>query len=110
MNSLNQRKMHNMYLVIDNASIYHAGKPEKYVHSHGYKYVYLRPYSPFLSSIKECLTKMNEVFRYKRLTEEDPLDKRIIHATYEINMSDLQNWVKYSIQFFFLCLQEVKKL
>jgi hypothetical protein len=64
----------------------------------------------FLSSIKECLTKVNEVFRYKRLTEEDPLDKRIIHATYEINMSDLQNWVKYSIQFFFLCLEEVKKL
>lgn len=46
-------EMKGHYLVIDNASIHSSKDIGKYIHSRGYRYVYLPPYSPKPNPIEQ---------------------------------------------------------
>ncbi|EIE82108.1 hypothetical protein RO3G_06813 [Rhizopus delemar RA 99-880] len=46
-------EMKGHYLVMDNAPIHSSTDIGKYIHSRGYRYVYLPPYSPELNPIEQ---------------------------------------------------------
>ncbi|KAI7848097.1 hypothetical protein BDC45DRAFT_490963 [Circinella umbellata] len=73
------------------------------IEDHGYKCVYLLPYSPFLNPIQEFWSKVEAVVRRDGLTEDDNLSSRITKSSLTVTAEDCQGWIRHAIQFFDRC-------
>lgn len=102
---LNKHGMHNMYIVMDNASIHKTQAVlDAIIKNHGHTALFLPPYSPFLNPIEECWAKIKAEVRKTPLKGKENLALRIQEAAQTVTAKDCQGWVRHSQMFFGKCL------
>lgn len=61
----------------------------------------LPPYSPFLSPIEECFSKLKTLVKRKPgLKGSAQLIEHIKQSTYEVSEQNCKGWIDHSVQFF----------
>ncbi|GAN11709.1 conserved hypothetical protein [Mucor ambiguus] len=68
------------HYVVDNAPIHSSVDIEKYIHSRGYRYVYLPPYSPELNPIEKFWSVIRSKVKQSKFLEKELLMTRISEA------------------------------
>ena len=84
---------------MDNAPIHTSTDIRKIIEDHGYKCVYLPPYSPFLNPIEEFWSKVKAGVRRDGLIKDDNLNGRITESSLAVTPKDCQGWIRHAIQF-----------
>jgi transposase len=79
-------------VVMDNLPVHHAAKVQSLMASVGAKVKFLPPYSPDLSPIELCWSKIKEILRSKSARTVDALDAAITTAINEITEENALNW------------------
>ncbi|KAG1438143.1 hypothetical protein G6F56_012772 [Rhizopus delemar] len=110
MDVLDQNDMKGRFLLMDNAPIYRSPEVQNLIFSRGYRFIYLPPYSPFLSPIEEMWPKIKFGVRRNDLTDKDMLMPRIVEASREVTVADCEGWIRHAQSFFDRCLNMEHKL
>ena len=88
-------------VVMDNLPWHKVNGIEEAILSRGARLLYLPPYSPDLSPIEECWSKVKTWLRKMEARTADALYDAIEHAFKQITKSDLAGWFQhcgYAIQ------------
>ncbi|CDH60001.1 hypothetical protein RO3G_03680 [Lichtheimia corymbifera JMRC:FSU:9682] len=101
---LNKHGLHNMYIVMDNASIHKTKQVLDAIRKHNHVPLFLPPYSPFLNPIEECWAKIKKQVRKTPLSSNDSLATRIQVAAKTVNAKDCRGWIRHSEKYFNSCL------
>ncbi|KAG1163202.1 hypothetical protein G6F37_001443 [Rhizopus arrhizus] len=88
--------MKGHYLVMDNAPIHTLVDIAKYVKSHGYRCVYLPPYSPELNPIEQFWSVAKSKVKRNKLLGTETLMTRISEASNSLRLSDFKGFVWHS--------------
>jgi transposase len=79
-------------VVMDNLPVHYASKVEALIESVGAKVKFLPPYSPDLSPIELCWSKIKEILRSAKARTENALNVAITNAIKTISSDDAINW------------------
>jgi transposase len=79
-------------VVMDNLPVHCAGKVEALIESVGAKVKFLPPYSPDLSPIELCWSKLKDILRSAKARTLDALNEAITNAINAISEDDAINW------------------
>lgn len=82
-------------VVMDNLPVHYAGKVKAVIESVGAKVKFLPPYSPDLSPIELCWSKIKEILRSAKARTENALNVAITDAINAINEDDAINWFNH---------------
>lgn len=82
-------------VVMDNLPVHHANKIESLIKSVGAKVKFLPPYSPDLSPIELCWSKIKEILRSAKARSLDALDEAITNAINAISDEEAINWFNH---------------
>ncbi|KAI5959936.1 uncharacterized protein KGF55_005168 [Candida pseudojiufengensis] len=93
------------YLVMDNASIHKNASIQRIIESHGFKCLYLSPFSPELNPIEQVWSMLKGKVRRHTL-EKDTLSSRIKEAATQIKPYQIRNCIQHSINCFEQCLNK----
>ncbi|KAG1375973.1 hypothetical protein G6F60_008482 [Rhizopus arrhizus] len=93
-------EMKGHYLVMDNAPIHSSPDTGKYIHSRGYQYVYLPPYSPELNPIEQFWSVVKSKVKRNKFLEKETLMTRISKACNSLYLSDFKGFVSHSARCF----------
>ncbi|KAG1144952.1 hypothetical protein G6F38_005988 [Rhizopus arrhizus] len=93
-------EMKGHYLVMDNAPIHSSTDIGKYIHSRGYKFVYLPPYSPELNPIEQFWSVVKSKVKRNKFLEKETLMSRISEACDGLYLSDFKSFVSHSAKCF----------
>ncbi|KAG1298400.1 hypothetical protein G6F66_001759 [Rhizopus arrhizus] len=99
-------EMKGHYLVMDNAPIHSSTDIGNYIHSRGYPYVYLPPYSPELNPIEQFWSIVKSKIKRNKFLEKESLMTRISEACDSLYLSDFQGFVSHSAKCFRKCLNK----
>ncbi|KAG1179640.1 hypothetical protein G6F71_000853 [Rhizopus microsporus] len=99
-------EMKGHYLVMDNAPIHSSTDIGKYIHSRGYRYVYLPPYSPELNPIEQFWSVVKSKVKRNKFLERETLMTRISEACDSLYLSDFNGFVSHSVKCFDKCLNK----
>ncbi|KAG1442606.1 hypothetical protein G6F56_010995 [Rhizopus delemar] len=99
-------EMRGHYLVMDNAPIHSSTDIGKYIHSRGYRYVYLPPYSPEMNPIEQFWSVVKSKVKRNKFLEKESLMTRISEACDSLYLSDFQGFVSHSAKCFRKCLNK----
>ncbi|KAG0942018.1 hypothetical protein G6F32_008199 [Rhizopus arrhizus] len=97
-------EMKGYYLVMDNAPIHSSTDIGKYIHSRGYRFVYLPPYSPELNPIEQFWSVIKSKVKRNKFLEKETLMTKISEACDSLYLSDFKGFVSHSEKFFGKCL------
>lgn len=101
-------EMKGHYLVMDNAPIHSSIDIGKYIHSRGYRCVYLPPYSPELNPIEQFWSVVKSKVKRNKFLEKESLMTRVSEACDSLYMSDFKGFVTHSAKCFAKCLNKEK--
>lgn len=87
-------------VVMDNLPVHHGDKIETLIESVGAKVKFLPPYSPDLSPIELCWSKLKEILRSAKARTENTLNEAITNAINAITDEDSLNWFNHCGLFF----------
>ncbi|KAG0776658.1 hypothetical protein G6F22_012420 [Rhizopus arrhizus] len=93
-------EMKRHYLVMDNAPIHSSTDIGKYIHSRGYRYAYLPPYSPELNPIEQFWSVVKSKVKRNKFLEKESLMTRIGEACDSLYLSDFKSFVFHSAKCF----------
>jgi transposase len=79
-------------VVMDNLPVHYAGKVKALIESVGAQVKFLPPYSPDLSPIELCWSKIKEILRSAKARTENALNVAITYAINAISEDDAINW------------------
>jgi transposase len=79
-------------VVMDNLPVHYARQVEDLIESVGAKVKILPPYSPDLSPIELCWSKIKEILRSAKARTLDAFDEAITNAINAISEDDAINW------------------
>jgi len=82
-------------VVMDNLPVHYVGKVEALIESVGAKVKFLPPYSPDLSPIELCWSKIKKILRSVKARTLDSLDVAITNAINVISEDDAINWFQH---------------
>lgn len=91
---------------MDNAPIQSSTDIGKYIHSRGYRFVYLPPYPPELSPIEQFWSVVKSKVKQNKFLEKETLMTRISEACDSLGVSDFQGSVSHSAKCFGKCLNK----
>ncbi|KAG1135061.1 hypothetical protein G6F37_007927 [Rhizopus arrhizus] len=99
-------EMKGQYLIMDNAPI-HTGKiSSEMIKEHGYKYIYLPPYSPELNSIEQFWSVVKSSVKRKFILKKDTIPQIIADASNQVAQSSFKGFARYSTRYFDDCLAD----
>jgi hypothetical protein len=101
-------EMKGHYLVMDNAPIHSSTDIGKYIHSRGYRYAYLPPYSPELNPIEQFWSVVKSKVKRNKFLEKESLMTRISEACDSLHFSDFKGFFSHSAKCFDKCLNKEK--
>lgn len=101
---LNKLGLHNMYIVMDNATIHKTPEVLQAIRNHGHTSLFLPPYSPMLNPIEECWAKIKAEVRKVPLKKNELLADRIEEAAKTVTAKNCRGWIRHSKSFFGKCL------
>ncbi|MEH2317213.1 transposase [Nostoc sp.] len=87
-------------IVMDNLPVHYAATAKALIESVGSKVKFLPPYSPDLSPIELCWSKLKEILRSAKTRTFDALDKAITMAVNAITDENALNWFNHCGLFF----------
>lgn len=90
--TLNKLGLHNMYIVMDNASIHKTKEVMKAIHESCHIALFLPPYSSFLNPIEEFWSKIKGNVRKTPLLKNEMIADRIKGAAKKVTPEDCQGW------------------
>ncbi|KAG0735968.1 hypothetical protein G6F32_008590 [Rhizopus arrhizus] len=93
-------EMKEHYLVMDKSPIHSSPDIGKYIHSRGYRYVYLPPYSPELNPIEQFWSVVKSKVKRNKFLEKETLMTRISKACNSLYLSDFKGFVSHSARCF----------
>lgn len=79
-------------VVMDNCSIHKGKEIEDLIEQAGAKLIYLPPYSPDLSPIENCWSKIKSILRSIGARSYPDLAQAIETAFNKVSLSDIRNW------------------
>ena len=79
-------------VVMDNLPVHHAKIVESLMNSFGAEVKFLPPYSPDLSPIELCWSKIKEILRSEAARTVEALDTAMTKAINEITEENALNW------------------
>ena len=79
-------------VVMDNLPVHYSEKVKNLIESVGAMVKFLPPYSPDLSPIELCWSKIKEILRQEKARTEAELNKAITKAINEITDENALNW------------------
>ncbi|KAG0768150.1 hypothetical protein G6F33_003026 [Rhizopus arrhizus] len=101
-------EMKGHYLVMDNAPIHSSIDIGKYIHSRGYRYAYLPPYSPELNPIEQFWPVVKSKAKRNKFLEKESLMTRISEACDSLHLNDFKDFFSHSAKCFDKCLNKEK--
>ena len=87
-------------VAMDNLPVHYAEIVKKLIESVGAKVKFLPPYSPDLSPIELCWSKIKEILRSTKARTSDALDEAISLAILTITEENALNWFNHCGLFF----------
>ena len=87
-------------VVMDNLPVHYAKTAKYLIESVGAKIQFLPPYSPDLSPIELCWSKLKEILRSAKTRTSDTLDEAITMAVNAITDENALNWFNHCGLFF----------
>jgi transposase len=87
-------------VVMDNLPVHYAEVAEALIESVGARVKFLPPYSPDLSPIELCWSKLKEILRSAKARTSDALNRAISMAVNAITDEDALNWFNHCGIFF----------
>jgi transposase len=87
-------------VVMDNLPVHYAEKAKALIESVGAKVKFLPPYSPDLSPIELCWSKLKEILRSAKARSSDALDEAITMAVNAITGENALSWFNHCGLFF----------
>lgn len=85
---------------MDNLPVHYAETAKYLIESIGAKIKFLHPYSPDLSPIELCWSKLKEILRSAKTRTLDALDEAISMAVNAISDENTLNWFNHCGLFF----------
>lgn len=82
-------------VVMDNLSAHKVWGIKEAIERTGARLMYLPPYSPDLSPIEQCWSKVKTWLRKAQARTIDALDQAIVDALAQVTSSDAQGWFHY---------------
>lgn len=82
-------------VIMDNLSAYKVVRVKKAIEKTGAQLVYLPPYSPDLSPIELCWSKIKDHIRKKAAWDYESLQLAICEAFRAITQNDIENWYSH---------------
>ena len=87
-------------VVMDNLSVHYAKTAKSFIESVGAKVKFLPPYSPDLSPIELCWSKLKQIIRSAKVHTSEALDEVITMAVNAITDENALNWFNHCGLFF----------
>jgi len=87
-------------VVMDNLPVHYANTAKSFIESVGAKTKFLPPYSPDLSPIELCWSKLKEILRSAKARTSDDLHEAITMAVNAITDENTLNWFNHCGLFF----------
>jgi transposase len=82
-------------VIMDNLRAHKAAGIRDAIEQAGAQVVYLPPYSPDLSPIERCWSKLKTALRTAQARTREALDQAIAHALATITVADARSWFHY---------------
>ncbi|KAG1058139.1 hypothetical protein G6F43_000083 [Rhizopus delemar] len=101
-------EMKGHYLVMDNVPIHSSSGIGKYIHSRGYRYVYLPLYPPELNPTEQFWSVVKSKFKRNKFLEKESLMTRISEACDSLFLSNFKGFFTHSAKCFIQCLNKEK--
>ncbi|KAG0746722.1 hypothetical protein G6F57_002704 [Rhizopus arrhizus] len=86
---LNKLGLHNIYIVMDNATIHKTPKVFQAIRNHGHNALFLPPYSPMLNPIEECWAKIKKEVCKTPLKKNELIADRIEDAAKRLQQKNV---------------------
>ena len=86
-------------VVMDNLKVHHAHSVRTAIEAVGARVVFLPPYSPDLSPIELCWSKLKQFLRSKAARTREALDQAMTEAVHYITENDALGWFNHSSLF-----------
>ena len=82
-------------VVMDNLSVHKVREVRRIISARGARLMYLPPYSPDLSPIEQCWSKVKTYLRSRAARSYEALDEAITEALSKITVENAQAWFKH---------------
>jgi transposase len=82
-------------VVMDNLSVHKVREVRRIISARGARLMYLPPYSPDLSPIEHCWSKVKTYLRSRAARSYEALDEAITEALSKITVENAQSWFKH---------------
>jgi transposase len=82
-------------VVMDNLRAHKVAGIREHIEAHGAQLIYLPPYSPDLSPIEPCWSKLKTLLRAAQARTREALDAAIEHVLAAVTPSDARGWFQH---------------
>jgi DDE superfamily endonuclease len=82
-------------IVLDNLNVHKASQVERVAKGRGAQVIWLPPYSPDLSPIEQCWSKIKTFLRVAKARTREELEKALAQAIKLITKADIRGWFKH---------------
>jgi len=82
-------------VVMDNLSVHKVREVRRIIAARGAQVMYLPPYSPDLSPIEHCWSKVKTYLRSRAARSYEALDKALTEALSKVTVENAQSWFKH---------------
>lgn len=94
-NFLAPRLEQGQVVVLDNLSVHKVSGVQEAIEAAGCKVIYLPPYSPELSPIEECWSKVKHLLKKTGARTREALDEAIAYALQQVTPKDCEGWFNH---------------
>ena len=82
-------------VILDNLNVHKASQIEQVAAGRGARVVWLAPYSPDMSPIEQCWSKIKEGLRAAKARTRDELELALVKVLSLVAKSDIRGWFKH---------------
>lgn len=82
-------------VILDNLNVHKASQVEGVAADRGARVIWLAPYSPDMSPIEQCWSKIKQLLRAAKARTREELEVALISAMKSVTSSDIRGWFNY---------------
>lgn len=82
-------------VILDNLNVHKASQIEEVAAARGARVIWLAPYSPDMSPIEQCWSKIKQALRAAKARTREELEEALISAMKLVTSSDIRGWFCY---------------
>lgn len=79
-------------VILDNLNVHKASQIEEVAAARGAQVIWLAPYSPDMSPIEQCWSKIKQLLRAAKARTRQELEAALIRAMKSVTSSDIRGW------------------